>query len=131
MINWLAASTATRGRALDRSPLREDVLRQFRIAQNYVHAYQVTGSEFFASVARDIVRWWTNGSATATTAGFTPRRMPTTRWTTTATTSPGPCRIQAVLTEAEAAVAGLHYDVNEVGEMHHNPKKMFVYPRFD
>ena len=37
--------------------------------------------------------------------------------------------MQAVLTEAEAAVAGLHYDVNEVGEMHHNPEKNVLYVR--
>src|SRR6185369_12946379 len=27
------------------------------LLKNYVHAYQVTGSEFFAQVARDIIRW--------------------------------------------------------------------------
>ena len=27
------------------------------LLKNYVHAYQATGSEFFASVARDIIRW--------------------------------------------------------------------------
>jgi len=27
------------------------------LLKNYVHAYQVTGSEFFAEVARDIIRW--------------------------------------------------------------------------
>ena len=27
------------------------------LLKNYVHAYQVTGSEFFADVARDIIRW--------------------------------------------------------------------------
>ena len=27
------------------------------LLKNYVHAYQVTGSEFFAAVARDIIRW--------------------------------------------------------------------------
>ena len=37
--------------------------------------------------------------------------------------------MQAVLTEEESAVAGLHYDVNEVGEMHHNPEKNVLYVR--
>jgi len=37
--------------------------------------------------------------------------------------------MQAVVTEAEAGVAGLHYDVNEVGEMHHNPEKNVLYVR--
>ena len=27
------------------------------LLKNYVHAYQATGSEFFAAVARDIIRW--------------------------------------------------------------------------
>jgi len=27
------------------------------LLKNYVHAYQATGEEFFAEVARDIVRW--------------------------------------------------------------------------
>ena len=27
------------------------------LLKNYVHAYQATGSEFFANVARDIIRW--------------------------------------------------------------------------
>ena len=37
--------------------------------------------------------------------------------------------MQAVLTEEEAAVAGLRYDINEVGEMHHNPEKNVLYVR--
>ena len=37
--------------------------------------------------------------------------------------------MQAVVTEAEAGVIGLHYDVNEVGEMHHNPEKNVLYVR--
>jgi uncharacterized protein YyaL (SSP411 family) len=42
------------------------------LLKNYVHAYQATGQHFFAEVAQDIIRW-----------------MPTSRWMTTATTSPG------------------------------------------
>src|SRR6185369_6476575 len=37
--------------------------------------------------------------------------------------------MQAVLTEQESAVAGLRYDVSEVGEMHHNPEKNVLYVR--
>jgi uncharacterized protein YyaL (SSP411 family) len=36
---------------------------------------------------------------------------------------------QAVLTEEEARVACLHYDINEIGEMHHNPAKNVLYQR--
>ena len=48
----------------------------------------------------------------------------------TATTSPGRGRkCRPSLTEEESAVAGLHYDINEVGEMHHNPEKNVLYVR--
>ncbi len=36
---------------------------------------------------------------------------------------------KAVLTEEEASVAALYYDINEVGEMHHNPAKNVLYIR--
>jgi uncharacterized protein YyaL (SSP411 family) len=36
---------------------------------------------------------------------------------------------RAVLTEEEAQVASLRYDINEVGEMHHNPAKNVLYVR--
>src|SRR5208282_5153518 len=36
---------------------------------------------------------------------------------------------RAVLTAEEEQVAALHYDINEVGEMHHNPAKNVLYVR--
>ena len=36
---------------------------------------------------------------------------------------------RAVLTDDEAPVAALHYDINEIGEMHHNPAKNVLYVR--
>jgi uncharacterized protein YyaL (SSP411 family) len=36
---------------------------------------------------------------------------------------------RAVLSEDEARVASLHYDINEIGEMHHNPAKNVLYVR--
>jgi len=36
---------------------------------------------------------------------------------------------RAVLSEEEARVATLHYDINEVGDMHHNPAKNVLYVR--
>ena len=36
---------------------------------------------------------------------------------------------RAVLTEEEAQVAALRYDINEIGEMHHNPAKNVLYVR--
>src|SRR6266446_3589803 len=100
------------------------------LLKNYVHAYQVTGSEFFASVARDIVRWMDEWLSDRGRGGFYASQDSDYSmdddgdyftWTR--------AEMQAVLSEAEAAVAGLHYDVNEIGEMHHNPEKNVLYVR--
>jgi hypothetical protein len=100
------------------------------LLKNYVHAYQATGSEFFAGVARDIVRWMDEWLSDREHGGFYASQDADYSmeddgdyftWTRV--------EMQAVLTEEEAAVAGLHYDVNEVGEMHHNPEKNVLYVR--
>jgi uncharacterized protein YyaL (SSP411 family) len=100
------------------------------LLKNYVHAYQVTGSEFFAAVARDIVRWMDEWLSDRERGGFYASQDADYSmdddgdyftWTRV--------EMQAVLTEEQAAVAGLHYDVNEVGEMHHNPEKNVLYVR--
>jgi len=100
------------------------------LLKNYIHAYQVTGSEFFAAVARDIVRWMDAWLSDRERGGFYASQDADYSmdddgdyftWTR--------AEMQAVLTEAEAAVAGLHYDVNEIGEMHHNPEKNVLYVR--
>jgi uncharacterized protein YyaL (SSP411 family) len=100
------------------------------LLKNYIHAYQVTGSEFFAAVARDIVRWMDEWLSDRERGGFYASQDADYSmdddgdyftWTR--------AEMQAVLTEAEAAVAGLHYDVNEIGEMHHNPEKNVLYVR--
>src|SRR6266853_301950 len=100
------------------------------LLKNFVHAYQATGAEFFAEVARDIIRWMDEWLSDRDHGGFYAAQDADYSmdddgdyftWTR--------AEIQAVLTEAEAAVAGLHYDVNEVGEMHHNPEKNVLYIR--
>ncbi len=100
------------------------------LLKNYVHACQVTGSEFFAAVARDIVRWMDEWLSDRDHGGFYASQDADYSmdddgdyftWTR--------AEMQAVLTEEEAAVAGLRYDVNEVGEMHHNPEKNVLYVR--
>jgi uncharacterized protein YyaL (SSP411 family) len=100
------------------------------LLKNYVHAYQVTGSEFFALVARDIVRWMDEWLSDRERGGFYASQDADYSmdddgdyftWTR--------AEMQAVLNDQEAAVAGLHYDVNEVGEMHHNPEKNVLYVR--
>jgi len=100
------------------------------LLKNYVHAYQVTGSEFFASVARDIVRWMDEWLSDRERGGFYASQDADLSmeddgdyftWTLQ--------EAQAVLSEEEARVASLHYDINETGEMHHNPAKNVLYVR--
>jgi uncharacterized protein YyaL (SSP411 family) len=100
------------------------------LLKNYVHAYQATGSEFFASVARDIIRWMDEWLSDREHGGFYASQDADYSmdddgdyftWTLE--------EAKAVLTEEEANAAGLHYDINEIGEMHHNPAKNVLYVR--
>src|ERR1022692_2182367 len=94
------------------------------LLKNYVHAYQATGSEFFANVGRDIIRWMDEWLSDRERGGFYASQDADISmdddgdyftWTLD--------EARTVLTEEEAQVAALHYDINEVGEMHHNPAK--------
>jgi uncharacterized protein YyaL (SSP411 family) len=100
------------------------------LLKNYVHAYQATGSEFFADVARDMIRWMDEWLSDREHGGFYASQDADISleddgdyftWTVD--------EAKAVLTEEEAQVACLHYDINEVGEMHHNPAKNVLYQR--
>ncbi len=100
------------------------------LLKNYVHGYQATGSEFFADVARDIIRWMDEWLSDRKNAGFYASQDADYSmdddgdyftWTLE--------EAKAVLTEEEASVATLYYDINEVGEMHHNPAKNVLYVR--
>jgi uncharacterized protein len=100
------------------------------LLKNYVHGYQVTGMEFFAHVARDIIRWMDEWLSDRARGGFYASQDADINmdddgdyftWTIE--------EARAVLTEEEAQVAALHYDINEVGEMHHNPAKNVLYVR--
>ena len=100
------------------------------LLKNYVHAYQATGSEFFAAVARDIIRWMDEWLSDRELSGFYASQDADYSmdddgdyftWTLSET--------QSVLTVEEAQVATLHYDINEIGEMHHNPAKNVLYVR--
>src|SRR5580698_3448828 len=100
------------------------------LLKNYVHAYQATGSEFFASVARDIIRWMDEWLSDRGRGGFYASQDADINmdddgdyftWTLD--------EARAVLTEEEAQVAALRYDINEIGEMHHNPAKNVLYVR--
>src|SRR6202167_261923 len=100
------------------------------LLKNYVHAYQATGSKFFADVARDMVRWMDEWLSDRERGGFYASQDADISmdddgdyftWTLD--------EARAVLTAEETQVAGLHYDINEVGEMHHNPAKNVLYVR--
>jgi len=100
------------------------------LLRNYVHAYQATGSEFFAGVARDIIRWMDEWLSDREHGGFYASQDADFSmdddgdyftWTVQ--------EAREVLTEQEAQIACLHYDINEIGEMHHNPAKNVLYIR--
>jgi uncharacterized protein YyaL (SSP411 family) len=100
------------------------------LLKNYVHAHQATGSEFFAGVARDIIRWMDEWLSDRERGGFYASQDADISmdddgdyftWTLD--------EARAVLTGEEVQVAALHYDINEVGEMHHNPAKNVLYVR--
>jgi uncharacterized protein YyaL (SSP411 family) len=100
------------------------------LLKNYVHGYQVTGNEFFAEVARDIIRWMNEWLSNRERGGFYASQDADYSmdddgdyftWTLAETKS--------VLNEEEAAVACLRYDINEIGEMHHNTAKNVLYVR--
>ncbi len=100
------------------------------LLKNYIHGYQATGSEFFASVARDIIRWMDEWLSDRDHGGFYASQDADINmdddgdyftWTLD--------EARAVLSEEEAQVAALHYEINEVGEMHHNPAKNVLFVR--
>ncbi len=100
------------------------------LLKNYGHGYQATGSEFFAEVARDIIRWMDEWLSDRERGGFYASQDADISmdddgdyftWTLD--------EARAVLTGDEAQVAALHYDINEIGEMHHNPAKNVLYVR--
>ncbi len=100
------------------------------LLKNYVHAYQATDSEFFADVARDIIRWMNEWLSDRERGGFYASQDADINmdddgdyftWTLD--------EARAVLTSEEAQAAALRYDINEVGEMHHNPAKNVLFVR--
>jgi uncharacterized protein YyaL (SSP411 family) len=100
------------------------------LLKNYVHAFQATGKQFFADVARDMVRWMDEWLSDRERGGFYASQDADINmdddgdyftWTLD--------EARAALTEEEAQVAALRYDINEIGEMHHNPAKNVLYVR--
>src|SRR6476469_5914407 len=100
------------------------------LLKNYVHAFQATGSGFFAAVARYIIRWMDEWLSDREHGGFYASQDADYSmdddgdyftWTLD--------EAKAVLDEQELAVASLHYDIKEIGEMHHDPAKNVLYVR--
>jgi uncharacterized protein YyaL (SSP411 family) len=94
------------------------------LLKNYVHAYQATGGEFFAGVARDMIRWMDEWLSDRAHGGFYASQDADYSmdddgdyftWTLAET--------KAALTEEEAGVATLYFDIQAAGDMHHNPAK--------
>ncbi len=102
------------------------------LLKNYVHAHQVFGDEFCAVVAKDIIRWMDSWLSDRESGGFYGSQDADINlhddgdhftWTRD--------EAQSVLNEEEFAIASLHYDINEVGEMHHNAAKNVLWVRAD
>jgi uncharacterized protein YyaL (SSP411 family) len=91
---------------------------------NYVHAFQTFVDGEFAGVALDVIRWMDACLSDRERGGFYASQDADINldddgdyftWTLD--------EAQAVLTAEEMALAGPYFDIGEVGDMHHNPKK--------
>ena len=100
------------------------------LLKNYVHAYQVFGLDFYAHVARDIVRWMDEWLSDREHGGFYASQDADINldddgdyftWTV--------AEAKAVLTPEEFEAAALHYDIEAMGEMHHDPAKNVLWVR--
>jgi len=100
------------------------------LLKTYVHAYQATGSHLFAEVARDIIRWMDEWLSDREHGGFYASQDADYSmdddgdyftWTVE--------EAKAVLTQEEAEAACVRWDINEIGEMHHNPAKNVLFER--
>lgn len=100
------------------------------LLRNYVHAYQATRNEFFADIARDIIRWMNEWLSDQEQGGFYASQDADISmdddgdyftWTLD--------EARAALSGDELRVAAPYFDINEVGEMHHNPAKNVLYIR--
>lgn len=100
------------------------------LLKNYVHAYQATGESFFAEVARDIIRWTDDVLSDREHGGFYASQDADISldddgdyftWTLD--------EAKSVLNEEEFQAASLHYDINEIGEMQHDPMRNVLYQR--
>jgi hypothetical protein len=94
------------------------------LLKNYVHAWQGTANPFFADVARDILRWMREWLSDRERGGYYGSQDADIdlhddgdyfTWTLE--------DARAVLNPDELAVAAMHYDIGERGEMQHDTTK--------
>jgi hypothetical protein len=91
------------------------------LLKNYVHAYQVTGDEFYADLAKDIIRWVDEWLSDRQRGGFYASQDADYSLDDDGdyfTWSRDEAR--EALTDDEFAVVSAYYDIGEIGEMHHN-----------
>src|SRR4030095_10977752 len=102
------------------------------LLKNYVHAHQATGDAFHADVARDIIRWVDEQLSDRQHGGFYASQDADYSmdddgdyftWTLE--------EARAVLDPAEVDIAAQHYDIGEIGEMHHNPQKNVLFIKME
>ena len=94
------------------------------LLKNYVHAWQATGDDFYAGVAKDIIRWVDEWLSDPAHGGFYASQDADYSldddgdyftWTRD--------EARNILSGDEFAVASAYYDIGEIGEMHHNHEK--------
>lgn len=94
------------------------------LLKNYLHGYQVTRKQFFREIAEGIIGWVNETLSDQARGGFYGSQDADYSleddgdyftWTLD--------ELRGALTPEEARVAELYYDVEEHGEMHHNPAK--------
>jgi uncharacterized protein YyaL (SSP411 family) len=101
------------------------------LLKNYVHAFQTFVDPEFAHVAKDTMRWMDEWLTDRERGGFYASQDADVSldddgdyftWTLE--------EAAAVLKENELAVAGLYFDIGELGDMHHNPKKNVLHVKY-
>jgi len=100
------------------------------LLKNYVHAYQLTSDEFYAQVARDIIRWMDEWLSDRDRGGFYASQDADIdlhddgdyfTWSLS--------EARQILNPQELEAVAFHYDIGEVGEMHHRPEKNVLHVR--
>jgi hypothetical protein len=100
------------------------------LLKNYLHGWQATKNPFLRDTAQGIIAWVNELLSDQEGGGFYASQDADYSldddgdyftWTLE--------EARAVLTEEEAQVAALRFDISEIGEMHHNPAKNVLFVR--